>query len=162
MRTWLLILLLAVVTGCGTKLPYNPSSTKTVGGGTEMDQREENLSFEQMSAEEAPKPVHDKALQLQKSPESQYDVVYEQNRAYIIITLGERNTAGYRIEVERVVKRGNSITVHAKEIAPPKGGFVAQVISYPLVIVAVDQDKPFDQVDVQLKKSEDAASGGTN
>jgi hypothetical protein len=160
MRKWLLVLLLALVAGCGTK-PLAKPLPHAVGGGSEMVQKEENLSFEQLSIEEAPKPVQDKAAKMQKSPQSSFDVVYEQNRSYIIIALGERNTGGYRIEVERVVKQGNRVTVHAKEIAPPKDRFVAQVITYPLAVVVVDQAKPFDGVDVQFTKSTDGSAGST-
>lgn len=59
------------------------------------------------------------------------------NELIVFIGLGQRNTAGFGIKVKSIKTSdaGASYDVTVEEIKPASGNFVAQVITYPYVLV---------------------------
>ncbi|WP_164491777.1 protease complex subunit PrcB family protein [Staphylospora marina] len=153
MRKWLLLfLLVTVLTGCGENQAENPSGKER---GTSMNQQEERLSFKQIPVETAPQAVRDKAAELRQRGSKGHEVVIEQTKTYVIISLGERSTAGYRMEIQEVIRRGDRVEVRVREIKPPKDGFVAQVITVPVIVIELETDTPPRDVDVVFSESPD-------
>lgn len=60
-----------------------------------------------------------------------------QERTYLVIALGQRNTAGYSIEITSVEKLGDRIVVSFIEKKPGPGDMVAQVITYPYIVASI-------------------------
>ena len=53
------------------------------------------------------------------------------NSNYVILNMGEKNTGGYSIGVEKVEETDKNIIITVKENAPAKDAMLMQVISYP-------------------------------
>jgi hypothetical protein len=62
---------------------------------------------------------------------------------YLIVTRGEKPTAGYTVEIESAVDNGYEIVVTVKYVDPAPGAIVAQVITYPHIVAAIPKaEKP--------------------
>lgn len=60
---------------------------------------------------------------------------------YIILNMGEKNTGGYSIGVEKVEETGTNIVITVKETAPAPDSMVMQVITYPYAVVKINSKK---------------------
>ena len=63
------------------------------------------------------------------------------NSNYVILNMGEKNTGGYSIGVEKVEETDKNIIITVKENAPAKDAMVMQVISYPYTVVKIHSKK---------------------
>lgn len=60
---------------------------------------------------------------------------------YVLISGGERPTGGYRVEVDKVVmETPDRAYVSAYVAAPGKGSMVTQVITYPYVLIQIENE----------------------
>ena len=62
-----------------------------------------------------------------------------QRYAVLFFSLDARPTAGYSVDVEKVVQNGNRLDVQLKITEPPQDSIQAQVITRPFVMVTVEQ-----------------------
>lgn len=60
---------------------------------------------------------------------------------FIILNMGEKNTGGYSIGVEKVEETATNIVITVKETAPAPAGMVMQVITYPYAVVKINSKK---------------------
>lgn len=60
---------------------------------------------------------------------------------YVILNMGEKNTGGYSIAVEKVEETDKNIIITVKEKSPSPDGMVMQVITYPYTVVKVNSKK---------------------
>lgn len=63
------------------------------------------------------------------------------NSNYVILNMGEKNTSGYSIGVEKVEETDKNIIITVKENAPSPDAMVMQMISYPYTVVKVHSKK---------------------
>jgi hypothetical protein len=63
------------------------------------------------------------------------------NSNYVILNMGEKNTGGYSIGVEKVEETEKNIIITVKENAPATDAMVMQVITYPYTVVKVHSKK---------------------
>ncbi|MEO7978724.1 protease complex subunit PrcB family protein [Flavobacterium sp.] len=63
------------------------------------------------------------------------------NANYVILNMGEKNTGGYSIGVEKVEETDKNIIITVKEKSPAPDGMVIQVITYPYTVVKVNSKK---------------------
>ncbi|WP_276381800.1 protease complex subunit PrcB family protein [Flavobacterium sp. H4147] len=63
------------------------------------------------------------------------------NSNYVILNMGEKNTGGYSIGVEKVEETDKNIIITVKENNPSPDAMVIQVISYPYTVVKVHSKK---------------------
>lgn len=71
------------------------------------------------------------------------------DQLYVLLLLGRTPTAGYRVSVSGAVRRGGRLTVTA--YGEPPAGAAAAVISYPAVVLAVDDpDRSVTEVEAVL------------
>jgi hypothetical protein len=70
-----------------------------------------------------------------------------QKQMVVCIALGQRPTAGYGIEIDRVEHEGRRLIVEAHERKPAPDAVVPQVITHPYVIAVM----PRSDGDVELK-----------
>ncbi|RKD32073.1 protease complex subunit PrcB family protein [Thermohalobacter berrensis] len=64
----------------------------------------------------------------------------ENDKDILFISLGEKPTAGYNIKLETIKVENDKISVIIEEVEPKKGEMVAQVITYPFVLVKFDEN----------------------
>lgn len=60
---------------------------------------------------------------------------------YVILNMGEKNTSGYSIDVEKVEETDKNIIITVKENSPAKDAMTMQVISYPYTVVKIHSKK---------------------
>lgn len=142
----LLCMVFLLISGCGLG---SSSNDQTSAGGANNDVKEIQVEFEVISTTELPESLQGKANELTMSKNGGKFIAKADQKTFIVIALGERKTGGYSVEIEKVIQKGNTLKVYAKEEAPPEGSFVTQVITYPATVVVVKGDK-FDPVEVYL------------
>lgn len=76
-------------------------------------------------------------IETNKSRETQ-KAMNVNNRTYIVLTMGERRSAGYVIELKDVVLKDGILKVFAKYEKPGKNDIVATVITYPTLVLELD------------------------
>lgn len=59
---------------------------------------------------------------------------------FVLLHMGEKNTGGYRLDVEEVIENEYQIIIKVKDIVPT--GMVTTAITYPLTIVKINSKKP--------------------
>lgn len=64
-----------------------------------------------------------------------------QDYNYVILNMGEKNTSGYSIDVEKVEETDKNIIITVKENSPAKDAMTMQVISYPYTVVKIHSKK---------------------
>jgi len=60
------------------------------------------------------------------------------NKTYIVMTMGSQSTAGYQIELSDLILKDGILKVVAVYEKPGKDDNVAQVISYPVLVIETD------------------------
>ncbi len=84
-----------------------------------------------------------------KKGEAKPPVVDFLKKAVFAIALGERRTGSYSVRIEKILQTTDRVEVFVKEIAPPRGGMVGQVLTYPYYMVAIDRlPLPISFVDI--------------
>lgn len=63
---------------------------------------------------------------------------------FIILNLGEKNSGGYSIGIEKVEEKADKIIVTVKETAPAAGEMTASVMTNPYTIVKINSKKPIE------------------
>ncbi|AFS79077.1 hypothetical protein Curi_c20730 [Gottschalkia acidurici 9a] len=80
------------------------------------------------------------------------------NSIYIILTRGEKSTAGYSAGLERIEQVKNdknyNLVVHAKYTDPKPDEMVAQVITYPVVVVKTELEGLPDKIKLEVDYEE--------
>jgi hypothetical protein len=78
-----------------------------------------------------------KYLEENKTKETQ-QVLTINNKTYLIMTMGQQSTAGYRIELKSLVLKNGVLTASAKYEKPLPNEAVAAVITYPSLVIETD------------------------
>jgi PrcB C-terminal len=60
-------------------------------------------------------------------------------RLYIGVFAGERRTGGHAVQVKRIERNGDRLSVTARFISPPKDMLTTQVITTPAQLVSIDR-----------------------
>ena len=63
------------------------------------------------------------------------------NSNYVILNMGQKNTGGYSIDVEKVEETDSNIIVTVKENNPAPDAMLMQVITYPYTVIKVNSKK---------------------
>ncbi|MBA4275710.1 protease complex subunit PrcB family protein [Flavobacterium sp.] len=64
-----------------------------------------------------------------------------QTSNFVVLNMGEKTTAGYKINVESVIETDKNIIITVKETVPEPNAVVSQVITYPYCIVKINSKK---------------------
>ena len=64
-----------------------------------------------------------------------------QTSNFVVLNMGEKTTAGYKINVESVTETDKNIIITVKETVPEPNAVVSQVITYPYCIVKINSKK---------------------
>jgi uncharacterized lipoprotein YehR (DUF1307 family) len=115
--------------GCGTMAFSSKADESSVPNGTPVDYIVEDEPF--------PSAVKEIVEVVRKT--GGFRAITVQHRTYIIIALGERNTTGYSIKVKSVIKQSDHLQVTYVEKKPGPNDVVAQVLTYPYIVVSVPE-----------------------
>lgn len=136
MKKVLSVLVIFVLVSCGAKKTseaktalYEVLTVQTDGGG--------NIKFFEILTE----PNEIKMLEndpLLTDKMKQADI---NNSNYVILNMGEKNTGGYSIGVDKVEETDKNIIITVKENAPATDAMVMQVITYPYTVVKIHSKK---------------------
>jgi hypothetical protein len=64
-----------------------------------------------------------------------------QKSNFVILNMGEKNTGGYTIGIERVVETEKNIIISVKENNPEPDSIVSQGFTYPFCVVKINSKK---------------------
>ncbi|WP_077329541.1 protease complex subunit PrcB family protein [Virgibacillus siamensis] len=125
-----IITLIILLSGCGSGLKEDDS----------MAGQKENGSLS-VKISAVPDTVQ---KWIEKNQSKQQNKVFRADgKTYVVILLGEKNTGGYNVEVEKIKQTGNdeaSNVVSYRVTEPAKGSVNIQVLTYPMAIAALDSD----------------------
>ncbi len=86
------------------------------------------------------------ALWAQHAPGTEPPAVAFANRVVVGVFLGEKPTAGYSVEIQKVSRSANALEVQYVERTPAAGAMQAQVITTPFHLVALSNVSPSSKV----------------
>ena len=76
-------------------------------------------------------------------------------KVYVLVTRGEKPTAGYGAEVEKIAiektKNGTNMKVYASFTEPEEGKAVSQVTTYPYVVAETEMTSLPDTIELVVK-----------
>ena len=93
--------------------------------------------YQTIPLSKAPEPIQTKYSNTKAN--TGYYSYLEDNTSYVLINMGEVNTGGYKVEIEKVLKSEDKWTIKAKFIEPGPNDIVIQVISYPATVVKIPE-----------------------
>ncbi|KPU26704.1 hypothetical protein TR13x_09000 [Caloranaerobacter sp. TR13] len=130
-KLWILLIVVIVILG----IIFIPKLLKNEGGKT--------VKFEILNKNEVPKKIQE-LLPRYMSEERALACKIE-NEVYVIVTRGEKKTAGYTVNIDRIEKVKSKdnfdLIVYAEYKDPKPNELVAQVITYPTIIVKTELNK---------------------
>jgi hypothetical protein len=132
------VFIVCLLAGCST---FGQESDT---GGTVM----EEIPFQVVSLEQVPSQLQNQAQESLQSPGESIRLLSADSKKYVILSLGEKPTAGYKIDVKKVEQKGNKLVVHAQKHEPSKDSFQAQVITYPAVIIVTEPKNHVENAEV--------------
>lgn len=105
-----------------------------VSGGKKVD-------FNQLPKDAVPKSIETEVIPEYRELERALGCLVD-GKVYVIVTRGEKPTAGYDVKVESMrlekVKSGTNMKVFATFTEPKEGGSVAQIITYPYAVTSTN------------------------
>jgi hypothetical protein len=80
-------------------------------------------------------------LQNDKQLKSKISTADIQQSNFVILNMGERNSGGYEITVDKVEETANNIIISVKESGPEPGAMVTQALTNPFCVVKINSKK---------------------
>lgn len=102
----------------------------------QSDKKVKDLEF--TVVEEADQPDELKQLIEEKKKEMFKFTYSDKQYLYIVVGFGEQPTGGYSIAVEKLYETDNAIYIKTNFMGPSKSEKVAQVITYPYIVVKIE------------------------
>ncbi|MCC9016208.1 MULTISPECIES: protease complex subunit PrcB family protein [Flavobacterium] len=137
MKKVISVLVILVLVSCGVKKNADGTSKILYEVLTEQSDGGGNIKFFEILTE----PNEIKMLENDphlKAKMKQDDI---SNSNYVILNMGEKNTGGYSIGVEKVEETDKNIIITVKENNPAADAMVTQVITYPYTVIKVHSKK---------------------
>ncbi len=134
----ILLCILSLLTACSASA-LDPES-----GGNKMV-----ISHQVIDIDQLPPSIAKQAQQGIHSTLENIQLLSADKKKYVILSLGEKRTAGYEITVKKVEQLEDKLIIHAKQKAPSENDFVAQVITYPAVIIVIEPATEVEHTEVK-------------
>jgi hypothetical protein len=103
----------------------------------------QNVSFDNISPENIPKQITE-VLPNYRMKEKAL-VCRINDEIFVVVTRGEKNTAGYEVEIDKItlseVDGERVLTVYARYKDPKPGDVTAQVLTYPFAVVKTELEE---------------------
>ncbi|MTI68189.1 MAG: protease complex subunit PrcB family protein [Firmicutes bacterium] len=143
-RVWILVLIVIIILG----IIFIPRIFFNKG--------DDNLSFKILEENQIPEDIVNMLPKYQDKERALSCEVDEE--IYVIVTRGEKRTAGYGVTIEKIekVKTDDEVEfiVYAKYKDPKPEEIVPQVITYPTVVAKLEVDSLPDKIKLQTEYME--------
>ncbi|WMJ76747.1 MULTISPECIES: protease complex subunit PrcB family protein [unclassified Sedimentibacter] len=100
----------------------------------------ENVSFDTVDPENMPRQIAEVLPNYRMKEKALVAKINDE--IYVVVTRGEKNTAGYEVEIDKLTlddEDGEKVlTVFAKYTDPKPGDVTAQILTYPFAVVKTD------------------------
>ncbi|GIZ08151.1 protease complex subunit PrcB family protein [Flavobacterium sp. UMI-01] len=138
MKKVVFLFLSFVIISCGSTAVKNPKNQPLYQVLTQQETGGANIRFYEILTEpnEIKMLLHDAFLKKKIVSE---DI---ENANFVILNMGEHPTGGYKIGVEEVFQKKDSIIIKIKEVQPKPTDIVVQEITYPYSVVKINSKKP--------------------
>ncbi|BFM41463.1 hypothetical protein CFS9_01040 [Flavobacterium sp. CFS9] len=137
MKKVISVLVILVLVSCGVKKNSDGSSKILYEVLTEQSDGGGNIKFFEILTE--PNEIR----MLENDPHLKAKMKQDDisNSNYVILNMGEKNTGGYSIGVEKVEETDKNIIITVKENNPAADAMVTQAITYPYTVIKVHSKK---------------------
>ena len=102
-----------------------------------------NVSFDNINPENIPRQITE-VLPNYRMKEKAL-VCRINDEIYVVVTRGEKNTAGYEVEIDKITLSDTDgekvLTVYAEYKDPKPGDVTAQILTYPFAVVKTDLEE---------------------
>lgn len=103
----------------------------------------ENVGFESIKPEDMPRQITEVLPNYRMKEKALVAKVNDE--IYVVVTRGEKNTAGYEVEIDKLTiteENGEKIlTVYAEYTDPKPGDVTAQILTYPFAVVRTELEE---------------------
>ncbi|WP_130807716.1 protease complex subunit PrcB family protein [Senegalia massiliensis] len=115
------------------------------------DKGDEKVSFDIIKEDDIPKEIEEILPKYQKEERALACKV--DDKIYIVVTRGEKNTDGYDVTIQSIEKKKNdgkfNLIVYAQYKDPKPDEIVPQVITYPTVVAETELEKLPEKIDLK-------------
>ena len=132
-----LFLLTLILVSCGASLVKNVANKPLFEILTQQNDGGANIRFFEILTE----PNEIKMLQNDAKLKNKISANDIQTSNFIVLNMGEKATAGYKIGIESILETDKNIIITVKETSPESGSIVGQVFTNPYCIVKVNSKK---------------------
>lgn len=112
------------------------------------------VEFTKLTKEEIPQAIETEVIPEYRDLERALGCIID-GKVYVIVTRGEKPTAGYDLAIEkmRLEKRDGTtnLVVSALFTDPPAGTAVSQIITYPYVVALAELEALPDTIELSVK-----------
>ena len=113
-----------------------------------------NVKFTCLTDEEIPRTIEKDVIPEYRDLERALGCLVD-GKVYIVVTRGEKPTAGYDISIEKVklekTKSGSNLVVTALFTEPPEGETVSRIITYPYAVASTDLEALPDTIELNVR-----------
>ena len=118
-----------------TNVPSSNEDNETKGSDSDQ---EKEITYEVVSFESLSDPLKNKVEYLKEQPG--YEIFEaESGQVYLFIGAGMQPTGGYGLEVTSLMSKDNRLTAEIEFIKPDPDDIVTQALTYPYIIIELDQ-----------------------
>jgi hypothetical protein len=132
-----LSVLILMLVACGTSAPINSEKEALYQVLTHETDGGANIRFFEILTE----PNEIRMLQNDSKLKNRITPTDVQKSNFVILNMGEKNTGGYTIGIERVVETDKNIIISVKESSPQPDSMVTQGFTYPFCVVKINSKK---------------------
>jgi len=136
MKKYSLFLLTLILFSCASSLK-NTANKPLFEILTQQNDGGANIRFFEILTE----PNEIKMLQNDDKLKNKISSEDIQTSNFIVLNMGEKESAGYKIGIESVLETDKNIIITVKETSPEKASIVSQVFTNPYCIVKVNSKK---------------------
>lgn len=113
-----------------------------------------NVDFTPLDEKDIPRAIEKDVIPEYRELERALGCVVDE-KVYIVVTRGEKPTAGYDVSIEKVnlekAKDGSNLVVTAKFTDPSNDETVSRIISYPYAVAATDLKGLPDTIELNVR-----------
>ena len=116
-----------------------------------------NVDFKQLTKDNVPKTIETDVVPEYRELERALGCLLD-GSVYVVVTRGEKPTAGYKADIEKMTmektKDGKNLKVYALFTEPAEGESVSQVITYPYAVAHTELTTLPDTIELVVKYAE--------
>lgn len=118
---------------------------------------DKNIDFKQLSKDDIPQSIETEVIPEYRELERALGCLID-GKVYVIVTRGEKPTAGYGVSIEKMsmekTKRGTNMKVYAVFTEPKEGEAVSQIVTYPYAAASTELTSLPETIELVVKYAE--------